>query len=342
MIQKQVILEIKNVYTANAFVDGGRTFVGAGSETEPVVILYDMVSGKAESLNDCPGGMMSLIPVPGQPRNLVSVMGLFPPFLGKDAGLFSHQKKGDSWETSRAMDLPFAHRCEFLPASEKNILIAASVSKFKENPADWSNPGELYAIKIGGEGPGSWRTEIIDSSIFRNHGMGRYQVDGEEVLCVSGVEGVFSIKLLADGSLGLDPLFKKEVSELSFIDLDGDGQSELITIEPFHGSVLNMYKRVNGDWKLKFSSPLSFGHGLSAGFFNGAPVVLAGNRGDSMNLEMFTINNFNQGFVDKHVIEEGAGPTQTQVFSHEGRDFLLSANQKKNEVALYSGSLTDN
>ncbi len=95
MISKQVILDIKNVYTANAFLKGGRTFVGAGSETEPVVKLYDLASGNIESMKDCPGGMMSLIPVPGHPESLVSVMGLFPPFLGKEAGLFLHQKKDE-------------------------------------------------------------------------------------------------------------------------------------------------------------------------------------------------------------------------------------------------------
>ena len=280
---KQVILEIKNVYTANAFVSGSGSFVGAGSETEPLVQLYNLASGGIESLEQCPGGMMSLVPVPRQPQHLVSVMGLFPPFIGKDAGLFLHQKHGDDWKTSRMMDLPFAHRCEFLPYSERNILIAASVSKFKENPADWSRPGELYAINMDGNSPGTWDSELIDSSIVRNHGMGRYSIDGVERLCVSGVDGVFSIELSPDGTLGLHPIFHKEVSELTFIDLDGDGQSELITIEPFHGNVLNMYKRIHGDWKLKFTAPLSFGHGLSSGYFDGAPIVVVGNRSDIFN-----------------------------------------------------------
>ncbi len=137
-------------------------------------------------------------------------MGLFPPFIGQDAGLFLHQKKDEDWKTSRAMDLPFAHRCEFLPTSERNILIAASVSKFKENPADWSRPGELHAIQYGW---GSFQVrgnhELIDSSIVRNHGMGRYWIDGVEHLCVSGVEGVFSIGLSPDGTLELKSHFPK-------------------------------------------------------------------------------------------------------------------------------------
>ncbi len=336
MLRKQVIFSIKNVYTANAFVDGSRSLVGAGSETEAMVQLYDLASGKVEHLDSCPGGMMSLVPVPGQPGNLVSVMGLFPPFIGKDAGLFLHQKREDGWICSRALDLPFAHRCEFLPSSEKNILIAASVSKFKENPGDWSKPGELYALSLEGDLSGPWKADVFDSSLFRNHGMGRYMVDGHECLCVSGEQGIFSIELSPDGVLELKPLFEKEVSEMTFIDMDGDGQSELICIEPFHGNVLNIYKRVRGAWKLKFTAPLSFGHGLSSGFFNGDPVVLVGNRRDTADLQMFTVDNIDKGIVNLTVIEEDAGPTQTQVFSFGKRDYILSANQKMNEVVLYS------
>ncbi len=336
MFSKQTILEIKNVYTANAFVAGSRTLVGAGSETEPVVQLYDLTSGLIENLDQCPGGMMSLVPIPGLPQSLVSVMGLFPPFIGKEAALFLHQKQANGWKTSRAMDLPFAHRCEFLPNTVGNILIAASVSKLKENPADWSRPGELYAIQLDGDLSIPWQSEIFDFSLTRNHGMGKYLINGVERLCVSGAEGVFSIGLSPGGKLELSPIFQKEVSELTFIDLDGDGQSELITIEPFHGNVLNMYKSVQGEWKLKFSAPLSFGHGLSSGFFKGAPLVVVGNRRDSMNLECFTVGDINKGVVNKSVIEEGVGPTQTQVFSFGSKDYILSANQKKNEVALYS------
>lgn len=338
MFHKQPILQIKNVYTASAFVSGSKTIVGAGSETDPVVLLYDLATGVTESLEQCPGGMMSFVPVRGKPDFMVSVMGLFPPFLGKEAGLFLHQRSGDTWKTTRAMDLPFAHRCEFLPHPDRNILLAASVSTFKENPADWSRTGELYAISLDGNPAEQWNPELIDSSLLRNHGMSRYWIDGVERLCVSGDRGIFYLELSEGGIPEMKSLFEKEVSEMTFIDLDGDGQSELITIEPFHGNVLNMYKRHEGAWKLKFSSPLSFGHGLSSGMFNGFPRVVVGNRRDSMSLEMFTVNNLDKGLVNKSLIEEGVGPTQTQVFSSGNRDYILSANQRKNEVALYTAS----
>jgi hypothetical protein len=339
MLKRKRILQIKNVYTANAFVSGSSAMVGAGSETEPVVQLYDLASGAVDSLEKCPGGVMSMIPVPDKPLKLLSVMGLFPPFIGKDAALFYHQKQVGGWKTTRALDLPFAHRCDFLPHPSRNILIAASVSSFKENADDWSLPGVLLAISLDGNDPGAWHVETIESSLFRNHGMGRYIIDGAERLCVSGDAGVFSVELSGKDTYELLPLFEKEVSEMTFIDLDGDGRSELICIEPFHGNVLNIYKRKADAWKLKYSAPLSFGHGLSSGMFNGSPLVVVGNRRDSLALEIFTVDNLNKGSVNRRVIEENAGPTQTQVFSFGKQDYILSANQRKNEVVLYSGTL---
>jgi hypothetical protein len=56
-------------------------------------------------------------------------------------------------------------------------------------------------------------------------------------------------------------------------------------------------------------------------------------------LEIFTVGNLEKGIVNRQVIEQDAGPTQTQVFTFRNSDYILSANQKKNEVALYSSGL---
>ena len=285
--------------------------------------------------------MMSIIPVPGKQDTLVSIMGLFPPFIGKEAGLYSHTKTSREWKTNKVLDLPFAHRCEFLPAGDRTILVAATVSQHKEDPQDWSRPGEVHIIHLDEIRDEHWESMVVNSIITRNHGMCKTCIDGVEQLCVSGREGIFSVSRSQEGSFTLVPVFTKEVSEMAFMDLDGDGRSELVTIEPFHGHTLNIYKHIEDEWKLKFSDSISFGHGLSSGLFNGIPIVVAGNRRDSLALEIFTINDLNKSAVNRMLIEEDAGPTQTQVFSFGNRDYILSANQRKNEVALYSGKLTD-
>jgi len=339
MLKKETILQITNVYTTNAFQAGGRTYIGSGSETEPLVQLYNMDRGSVENVDGCPGGMMSFLPVPGHLDHFVSIMGLFPPFIGKEAGLFLHRKTGKRWETARVVDLPFAHRCEFMERQGGVYLVLASVSKFKENPADWSQPGETHLIRLDEIPSGKWQTEVVDVGTFRNHGMTRTRIDGKDTVCISGAEGIFALDQDSDGRWGLTRLFHREVSEMVFMDMDGDGIRELATIEPFHGDTLNIYKKRNGEWDLKFSSPLSFGHGLSGGMFNAEPLIVAGNRSGSLALELFRITDLSAGGVARKILEKDAGPTQTLVFSYGSEDYILSANQRKNEVALYTGSL---
>lgn len=332
---KKDIMEIESVYTANAFQIGKNAYVAAGSETTPQVYLYNMSTGKSELVSGCPGGVMSFVPVPGKENVFYSIMGLFPPFIGAEGGLFMHIKRGEEWETSKAMKLPFAHRCDIINRDGKNYLFAVSVSRFKENPADWSKPGEIYQINLDEKSGLPLIPKLIDSSITRNHGMLKAKVNGLETLCVSGAEGIFYFELKGNGNWVLNRLFDKEVSEFGLIDLDGDGEDELVTIEPFHGEHLNVYKRTGGEWKQVFGDTLSFGHGLSCGIFNGEPVIVVGNRRGSFTLDMFRPLDVKNGKFTREVMEEEAGPTQTQVFRVDGTDYILSANQKQNRVALY-------
>jgi hypothetical protein len=339
MLTKQVLLHIQNVYTAHAFQTELGFFVGAGSETEPDVQLYDLAKGSSESIDGCPGGMMSFLPLPGQPNVFVTIMGLFPPFIGGEAGLYLHQKSNTGWQSEKAMSFPFAHRCEFVRSGKVNYLVAAKVSAYKENPPDWSRPGEVHVIAMENFAHIPWDSQVIDAGITRNHGMVKAPLNGKEVLCISGAEGVFTVEPESEGKWEVQQVFDREVSEVNFVDLDGDGNAEMVTIEPFHGHTINVYKRMGGEWQLRFSDSLAFGHGLGSGLFNGKPILVVGNRSESLALEVFTVHDLSEGRLKRTLIEADAGPTQTQVFSYRGVDYILSANQKKHEVALYSGKL---
>ncbi len=331
-MNKKVILNIESVYTANAFQIGSETFVAAGSETKPDVYLYNLNTGESSFVDGCPGGVMSFVPVPGNPDLFYSIMGLFPPFVGLEAGVFMHNRAGGKWVTSKAMALPFAHRCDILTRNGANYLFAVSCSKFKENPTDWSQKGEIYVIRLDENGLPQ-TPELVDNSILRNHGMLKTTLNGVETLCVSGAEGIFYFDQLPSDKWVLKPLFDKEVSEFGFIDLDGDGKKELVTIEPFHGENLNVYKQNGSNWELKFNDTLSFGHGLSCGLFKNEPIIMVGNRRGSFTLDRFKVTD--KGQFTRESMEEEAGPTQTQVFKANNTDYILSSNQKKNEVAIY-------
>lgn len=334
-MKKKVILNIQSVYTANAFHVGNEMYVGAGSETTPQVYLSSLSSGESSLVDGCPGGVMSFVPVPGRQDLFYSIMGLFPPFVGLEAGVFMHRRTADGWETVRAMHLPFAHRCDILNKDGRNYIFAASCSKHKDNPADWSQSGELYVIPLDGNGLPE-EPELVYNVIWRHHGMLKAVVEGEETILFSGAEGIFRLVLDDSGKWQAVSIFDQEVSEFGLIDMDGDGEDELVTIEPFHGNTVNIYDRTPEGWDKKYSGELSFGHGLSCGMFGGEPVVVVGNRRGSLTLDLIKAIDFSKGEFSREAIEQEAGPTQTQVFTTEGIDYILSANQLKNEVALYT------
>ena len=331
-MEKKSILEIQSVYTANAFTINGVHHVGAGSETTPAVYVHDLSTGDSSLVDGCPGGVMSFVPAPGHPELFYSVMGLFPPFVGKEAGIFMHRRTGAGWVTSKAMALPFAHRCDILEKDGRSWLFAASCSKFKAEPADWSQSGELYVIPLDEATGLPGVPELIYDKIWRHHGMLKARVHGDDTLLFSGAEGIFHM-VREGGKWTVERLFDHEVSEFGLIDLDGDGQDELVTIEPFHGNSLNIYKQVGASWEKRYSDELWFGHGLSCGLFRGEPVVVVGNRRGPLTLNLYRPQA--DGSFAREILEEQAGPTQTQVFTAGGQDYILSANQLKNEVALY-------
>lgn len=331
-MQKKTILNIETVYTANEFAACGKTFVAGGSETTPAVYLHDLAAGTSELVADCPGGVMSFVPVPGIKDQYYSVQGLFPGFIGFEAGIYRHAKIDGAWKTEKVIDLPFAHRCDVIEKDGVCYLFAASCSKYKADPADWSKQGEVLVARVDENGLAEEPKVIF--TLGRNHGMLKAKVNGEDMIFVSGEQGIFYFDM-NDGCKPVQ-IFDKEVSEFGLLDMDGDGVEELVAIEPFHGHMLNLYKRNGNAWELKFTDELSFGHGLSCGIFNGEPIFVVGNRRGPLTLVKYSPKNVAEGIVEKEILEEECGPTQTQVFNFDGTDYILSANQLKKEVTLYS------
>ncbi len=335
MYRKKKILDIEQVYTVNAFRNGSGYCIGAGSETTPEVYLYDLSNGDKNPIPHLPGGTMSFLPVPGKSDLFVSIMGHFPPFRGSEAGIYLLTRMENNWESGMAYKLPYAFRCETLNQGGKHYLVAITVSRHKEGEGDWSLPGEVHVIDLEHCEIRRWRSAVVENSISKLHGICRTRVNGSDVICFCGSEGIFYLSREGE-DWSVKQMFYKGVSELSFMDLDGDGLDELVTIEPFHGNFLNVYKQDGANWTPRFRTELSYGHGLSAGIFKSEPTIVVGNRSGSLALEAFVVKDLMRGDLERRVIEEGAGATQTRVFTFDSVDYIVSANQKKNEVVLYS------
>ena len=336
LLKKQVIANLSSPYTVNTFHLKEKEFIGIGSEGPCPSFLIDLSDNSKIKISDGPGGTMCLSPALVNDTDLISVMGLFPPFVGRDAGVFVHSVKSGEWCTERIISLPFAHRCEMIKGMGTYNLFLSSISKNKSHPDDWSMPGELYVIPMKDLSPVENIGSPLLNNITRNHGMIRTMIEGRETVCISGSEGIIAVYSDDNSGWKTVRIFTREVGEFEFYDLDGDGINELITIEPFHGNSLNIYKKMNNTWIHSFQAGLSFGHGLSAGFFNAVPSIVVGSRSGDRELLLFCVHDLKHNQISKHVIEENAGPTQTGIFRHNSIDHILSSNQGLGEVAMYT------
>ncbi len=335
MYKKKKILDIEAVYTAHAFQNESGFYIGAGSETKDEASLYNMLNGEISPIPRQPGGMREFLPVPGNPDLFISIMGFFPDFNGQDAGIFLHTRMETNWESGKALALPFVHRCRTLSLEGRHFLIAATSGKPGDKAGDSPEPGEVHVIDLEHCEIKRWRSTVIDDSINRIHGICKTLINGTETVCISGDQGIFYIEY--DGeNWRVNQIFFREVSEMGFADLDGDGRDELVTIEPYHGNTLNIYKKDGANWVPRFSAELTLGHGLSAGIFRSEPTIVVGNRSGSMALESFVVSDLLRGNVERRIIEESAGAVRSQVFTFDSVDYILSANHRRNEVALYT------
>jgi len=339
-IEKKVFATLEKGYTVKPFYRGETLVLGYGPEIAGAIRLYLPDQDRTVTISDGPGGMMSLHPYGSgeAPFNLISIMGLLPPFLGQGAAIYHHSSSSGldgEWQIEKVLDLPFAHRVEVLHRNSEDWFVAASVAKHKDNPEDWSQPGTVYIGRFPQSEGDEWEMKPIKEGLTRNHGMTKTVYNGEETLFFSGKEGLFRLDVNSAGQWISSLVIETEVSEVGVADFDGDGRDEIVTIEPFHGNKLRVYKQDGTQWNKIFETELSFGHGLWVGTFQQQPTIFVGSRSDDMSLMQFRFDPEKSDF-QKTVIEENVGPTQIDVFTNRGIDYIVSSNQNAGEMAIYT------
>ena len=344
-VRKSVLDRLEGGYALMLDRDEQGPFLFVGSESrggESRVIPLD--GGSPRTVTTEVGGMMHILPAPGRPGCYVSAMGMYAPFIGQKAGVYMIEASNDpaaQWKVEHLFDMPFAHRLGFLEVNSRTYLFVATVSKNKENPDDWSQPGELYVVDFDDAlQSNEWKPEPVSEAIYRNHGMWSGALDGRHVLLMSGAEGMFEIKPDASSKSGfaLEPIIEEEISEMVAADVDGDGRDEFVAIEPFHGHRLRVYKRDGNErWTPAWeTTDLSFGHGLNVVSWGDRPLVVVGNRRSGNELLGFDFAGLPETVV-RYVFDEGVGPTQIEPSGFETREMasFVSCNQGAGEVSLY-------
>jgi hypothetical protein len=289
---------------------------------------------EAEQILSGPGGCMSIIPGPGEPYSLLSILRCFPGYQFHEAGVFEIRQESGEWTAEMLFPLPFAHRLTRVRRGAEEYVVAASLAENKESPEDWSLPGTVYALPVRGGRPDSKGAFPVLEGLHRNHGMLVTSFEGEEYLLISGTEGLKASPLSDNGEeWRWETWLDHEVSEMELCDLDGDGNPELVTISPFHGDRLTVHRYMDGAWAAIARSSLSFGHGLWCGDVIDGPAIIVSNRSGSKDLELLRWSG--EGALEKAILDPGVGAANVEVVHEENGIRLFTTNQESAEVAMY-------
>ena len=180
---------------------------------------------------------------------------------------------GKSWKQTKIADLPFLPPQCVVEIEGVPTWCAAFCVRIRKIPKTGPSRAVWWCRKFPAGGGTGFFTTIVEG-IHKNHGIFQGTLDGKNTILVTGQEGIFQLEIPAglDDPWSYTKLMDQETSDCTVLDVDEDGEDEIIAIEKFHGKRVVVYKRQAGIWKQVYTYPVEFGHAIWSGtIFPGPP-----------------------------------------------------------------------
>lgn len=334
---KKVVGQLEKCYALSKLIFQGREcFLVAGEKHAPCYV-FDLEGNRLSTVWEEPGGVMTMVPLPGRDGAFLATHQFYSPNDSKAAMLVKAQWGEQGWRVEKLCDLPFLHRFDILERDGVQYLLACALKSGHEYKDDWRFPGQVFAGRLPQElGMEPLALEPVMSGLTRNHGYTRYFKDGEQYAVISCQSGVYLFRPpeAAGRTWEITQLIDEPASDAVLVDLDGDGEPELFVMSPFHGDQISIYRKENGRYYRVYTHPekLPFLHAIDSGTLFGRPVVLCGNREGRRELLCFF---YEDGSYRFQVVDADCGPANCLLLERNGRPVIVSANRETNEVAMY-------
>ena len=199
-VEKKVISNLNKCYAIGDLkVNGEHCFVVAAEKKDPCY-LFAEDGTMLETVWTGPGGVMTMVQVPGTDGQLLSTAKFYSPDDSLDAELVVVTPEGNGrWDMRTLTMLPHVHRFDILSRNGVNWLLACTVKSGQDLPeGDWSYPGKVYAAVLPEDLSAfnrdhPLRLQVIKDGLHRNHGYTRCTRGGVPSGLVAADEGVFRI-----------------------------------------------------------------------------------------------------------------------------------------------------
>ena len=338
-IEKRFLAEMNRCYSTNHISVGGQTRILLATEGEgPCRAWLGPDYAEAHNVWDGPGGTMSIVPIPGSNGEFLAVQKFFKMFQWEEAKVVHVKPLADGkYEVTDILHLPYIHRFDVLTVGSRHYVIGCTLATTTQSKEDWSDPGKIWVGEY--TGPGPLQVRVLKDGLTQNHGYDRLVRNGKMSGLVTSREGAFEVSppQTPGGEWTVEQFMDWPISDISTIDIDGDGELEYATIEPFHGEYFRVYKKIDGKFVRIFEHPevSEFYHVVVGATLAGMPVFVGGCRRGKQQLFYVKAKSTSPLTLEAVVIEEGVGPSNVYVINEAGRDIIVAANREKAEAALY-------
>jgi hypothetical protein len=341
-MEKKILAELEKCYSIAPLTYQGKQHILVAAEKTDRCILFDADGNEEATVWEGPGGVMTMVQVPGSDGQFLATHKFYSPNDSKEAKLVIATPDGNGkWDIRTLADLPFVHRFDILESGGEHYLIACTLKSGHEYKEDWSSPGKVYAAKLPDDLSAfdeehQLPLEVIKDGMLKNHGYYKVVEDGSQSSLVCSEAGVFRFypPETPDGSWQEEQLLDTPASDATMVDLDGDGMKELIVLSPFHGNDISIYKKIEKGYEKVYQYPekADFLHAIWSGTLGGKPVAVLGHRKGARRLMGFSYTDGKYGF---QTIDDDCGPANAYGYSHDGKDILIATNREINQIAMY-------
>lgn len=286
-----------------------------------------------------PGGTMTMVAVPGRKGDFLAVQNFFPTFQAEGSTVvWSTPKPDGSWQIRNVLDLSFLHRFDVLPVNGVNYFLAATLCTSKKDKDDWSAPGKIYVGVLPDE-PGPIAVRPIKQGLVRNHGYSRVLWKGKTSGLVTCDQGAFLVTPphAPGADWTIETLLEEPVGDVALCDIDQDGEDELLTVEPFHGTRICIRKKIDNRYQIvwEYPKPVDFGHVAWGGKLRGVPTFIGGCRAGCADLFYVRCESTRPLQFKTGLIEAAQGPSNVAVVCGPERDLIIAANRMVGECVVY-------
>ena len=340
--EKKKISDLTLCYWVTTLQYQGKRHLLVASEKAYSCLLFDEYGNFVDEVWKEPGGTMTAVQLPETDGTFLATHRMYSPNDNKQASIVLCWHEDGEWKVKTLLDLPGVHRFDVLRRNGVNYLIACTLKSDYEYKDDWRFPGKVWACPLPEDLkslPEDYRLPavVIREGLLKNHGYSRNEKDGVQVSIVTSEEGVFRFTPPAapDGEWTVDQLLDEPTSDALLLDFDGDGEKEMLTLSPFHGDTLKVFKKIDGAFRqvFEYEKKIEFAHAICAAELNGEPFAVIGYRKGDRDLLAV---RYQDGGYRVEILDHDVGPANALSFQLDGKTRILSANREINEVAYYT------